>query len=502
MSDRPILVLQMQRMGDLILSFPLLAWLQRLYPQRPLWVVGEESFFLPLMPLSPPASYFSYNNTQGLLHTPFSLVINLSHRPEAAMLAGSVVSEELIGPYTTKDGERYIRGNWQLYRASLTHNNHYNRYHWCDLNSLDCIPLSIMRRTSWPPIRSSAESATGRVGLFLGASEEGKRPSTQFWRDITQLLLEKGLRPVLLGGEAEKPLGQEVAQALGVHALNLCGHFDIRQLALFIQQLDALVTPDTGPMHIATWVGTRVINLSMGNVSPWETGPMSPGHSIIRANVPCLDCWECTQPEMVCKKSFEAHQVCHIIESLLRASPITSPHEVDNLHVLCSERRNGLYWLEHDKRWAVPYESGLSVSPPSALRGSCSSLGREKAPQGVRSAHNAVGLFWHGWFSALFELQPRAGCEGAWRKLCEVHPTKAKEIQEEARRLLMILLKSIKMEKNPFIDESVFWQEFTESFRPFTGYLQLYSQNTSSHKNSLRQIVLYCEMLLEVVASV
>ena len=66
----------------------------------------------------------------------------------------------------------------------------------------------------------------------------------------------------------------------------------------------------------------------------------------------------------------------------------------------------------------------------------------------------------------------------------------------------MILLKSIKMEKNPFIDESVFWQEFTESFRPFTGYLQLYSQNTSSHKNSLRQIVLYCEMLLEVVASV
>ena len=40
--NAPILVLQMQRMGDLVLTFPLLAWLRAEHPRRPLWGGGEE----------------------------------------------------------------------------------------------------------------------------------------------------------------------------------------------------------------------------------------------------------------------------------------------------------------------------------------------------------------------------------------------------------------------------------------------------------------------------
>ena len=39
---KPILVIQMQRMGDLILSFPLFLWLMRRYPGHPLWIRSEE----------------------------------------------------------------------------------------------------------------------------------------------------------------------------------------------------------------------------------------------------------------------------------------------------------------------------------------------------------------------------------------------------------------------------------------------------------------------------
>ena len=42
---KPLLVLQMQRMGDLILTFPLLGWLARHNPGHPVWTVAEPRFF-------------------------------------------------------------------------------------------------------------------------------------------------------------------------------------------------------------------------------------------------------------------------------------------------------------------------------------------------------------------------------------------------------------------------------------------------------------------------
>ena len=50
---KPILVIQMQRMGDLILSFPLFLWLGRAFPGHPVWVMGEPAFAGPLARLGP-----------------------------------------------------------------------------------------------------------------------------------------------------------------------------------------------------------------------------------------------------------------------------------------------------------------------------------------------------------------------------------------------------------------------------------------------------------------
>lgn len=51
MSADPVLVLQLQRMGDLILTFPLLSRLKQRWPGHPVWVVAEPQFFRELMPL-------------------------------------------------------------------------------------------------------------------------------------------------------------------------------------------------------------------------------------------------------------------------------------------------------------------------------------------------------------------------------------------------------------------------------------------------------------------
>ena len=58
MSADPVLVLQMHRMGDLILTMPLLRLLLRHWAGHEVWVAAEPHFFQDIMPLAPNVVFF------------------------------------------------------------------------------------------------------------------------------------------------------------------------------------------------------------------------------------------------------------------------------------------------------------------------------------------------------------------------------------------------------------------------------------------------------------
>lgn len=77
-----------------------------------------------------------------------------------------------------------------------------------------------------------------------------------------------GLRVVLCGGPSrlEWQYGAEIHGRLDVngcsHALtNLIGKTDLKQLLAILQRAEAVLSPDAGPAHLATAVGTPVIGL-------------------------------------------------------------------------------------------------------------------------------------------------------------------------------------------------------------------------------------------------
>ena len=229
MGGKPICLLQMQRLGDLVLTFPLALWIKRRYPGHPLWVVAEKRFFEGLLPLSPDLAYIPWEESAGLRRQSFHLVANLSIRKQAAELAGALRSDETFGPVIQADGTSRIRGNWQLYRTSLVKNNRHNRFHWAELNALDLIPPADLAKTTWDAPGSPAENAA-RVGLFLGASQEFKRPPAAFWARLVECLHERQLLPVLLGGNAEIALGREVRALTKSPCLDLCGKYELPRL--------------------------------------------------------------------------------------------------------------------------------------------------------------------------------------------------------------------------------------------------------------------------------
>ncbi|WP_022663382.1 glycosyltransferase family 9 protein [Paucidesulfovibrio longus] len=329
MPQDPILILQMQRMGDLILSFPLMLWLQRLHPGRPVWVAAERLFYEPLLPLSPSVTYFPWEGADVLKKHRYRLVVNLSFRERAARLAGELDADQKLGP-VQENGARRVHGDWQLYRSALVRNNRHNRLHWADLNALDCVPLARIRATRFDPPRPPAAEKP-QIGLFLGASDAAKRPAPAFWAGLLHELVRRDLRPVLFGGPGEKELGAETRRLFGRPVADFCGRMKLDELARGLNASSLLITPDTGPMHLAAWTGCRTLNLSMGNVSPFETGPYQPGHLVLRAGLPCSEgCWECSREGLDCHDAFTPEAVAFIAGKAVRGkTPVAAPQGLD-----------------------------------------------------------------------------------------------------------------------------------------------------------------------------
>ena len=395
-----MLVLQMQRMGDLVLTFPLLLWLKRCFPARQIHVVAEERFFTPLLPVSPPAAYISWPEaTSGALHgRVYSLIINLSIREDAARLAGELSADEKLGPVRGPDGALRVHGAWQLFRSSLVQNNRHNRFHWADLNALDIVPLPMLRQTRYGPPREPQGPDAKSVGVFVGASDPAKRPDAAFYAGLVRELLDRGLRPVLLGGPDDVPVAEAIRSLFDHPALNLVGKLSLADLVSAGSTLSLLITPDTGPMHVAAWTGLRTLNLSVGNVNPWDTGPYQPGHLVLRASVSCAKgCWACSRGGGLCRKGLSPRRVAALAATILRGP------------------------AERLERLQMP---GLTLYGTGRTDEGLYDLRRLGLPRacGVPGVDELAGVFWRAYFLWRLAGAQAEPVRAAWEALCAAHP--------------------------------------------------------------------------------
>lgn len=65
----------------------------------------------------------------------------------------------------------------------------------------------------------------------------------------------------LLGGKEDQAVGHEIAQQLGDHIYNGCGKFSIHELASIVQHAKAVITHDTGFMHIAAAFKKNIVSV-------------------------------------------------------------------------------------------------------------------------------------------------------------------------------------------------------------------------------------------------
>lgn len=129
------------------------------------------------------------------------------------------------------------------------------------------------------------------IALNLGASNRIKCWAPQSFAQLGDRLAgEFGAGIILVGGPDELDLAELVMAAALVKPLNLVGKMSLTQLGGVLQSCKLLVSGDTGPLHLATAVGTRVIAL-FGAIDPMRTGPVGSGHIVIsHPEIPCVPC--------------------------------------------------------------------------------------------------------------------------------------------------------------------------------------------------------------------
>jgi len=94
---------------------------------------------------------------------------------------------------------------------------------------------------------------------------------------------------VVVGGPAERELGDRVAAEIGDRAVSLAGRTDLPQLAAVIRRCALFLTNDTGPMHVADAVGVPIVAI-FGPTDWVATPPYGKRHAIVRKPIECSPC--------------------------------------------------------------------------------------------------------------------------------------------------------------------------------------------------------------------
>jgi ADP-heptose:LPS heptosyltransferase len=114
-------------------------------------------------------------------------------------------------------------------------------------------------------------------------------PPERFGEVCRRIRGELKARVVLIAGVGEKELLHQILSHAGPDPLVIDQHLSVPQLAALVAQFDLLLCHDSGPMHVAAAVGTRVVAL-LGSQNPVLFAPPGPGHTVLQPPLPCRNC--------------------------------------------------------------------------------------------------------------------------------------------------------------------------------------------------------------------
>lgn len=159
------------------------------------------------------------------------------------------------------------------------------------------------------------------IGLFAGAEwGDSKRWPAARFTELVGAVRRAVPRaaPILIAGPKEVLLAVGIHEGSGRIAPVVGPELDLGALAGVLSQLAALVTNDSGPMHLAAAVGVPCVAL-FGPTDPRRTAPAGEGHRVFWSGRWCAPCFRrrCPLLHHGCMKDHQVGAVAAAVAAVL-----------------------------------------------------------------------------------------------------------------------------------------------------------------------------------------
>jgi heptosyltransferase I len=283
-------LLRLSALGDATHVVPLVRTLQRAWPGLPIaWVIGRGEHRL--LEGLPGVEFIEYDKRSGLagmfalrraLHgRRFGALLQLQVAARANLLSAFLPARRRIGYDHARS--RDLHGLFVRERIPDRPG-----IHVLDAIGSFCEPLGLVQdRVEWDlPVPEQAHAWARAQWPDDGAPTLLVSPCSSHalrnWRADRHAALAdhaaaRGWRVVLCGGRSalERETTDAILAAMSTTAaLDLVGKDTLKQLPALLARADLVVTPDSGPMHIANAMGAKVLGLHAAS-NPARSGPYS-----------------------------------------------------------------------------------------------------------------------------------------------------------------------------------------------------------------------------------
>jgi ADP-heptose:LPS heptosyltransferase len=235
----------------------------------------------------------------------YDLLVNLSHSRFSALMVHYLKVQNVIGFHCSATGDRITGHPWMQYFGTEPFNRDFNEFNLVEIFSrsagvdmagreIQVLQNSTDFYSDEGGISNLSKSGDDLViGFQIGSSLENRRWSTASFAELADLLVEKFNAQILIFGvTSESKSAAEMMQLTNnkSRVTDLTGKTDLKQLTGLLKGCDYLVTNDTGTMHLAAALNTKIIGLFFSHAHPFETAPFSSGHLIFQARISCAPC--------------------------------------------------------------------------------------------------------------------------------------------------------------------------------------------------------------------
>ncbi|MFH0878105.1 MAG: glycosyltransferase family 9 protein [Lentisphaerota bacterium] len=171
--------------------------------------------------------------------------------------------------------------------------------------------------------RRPLEQKQKRIALIPCSRWPTKNWAPDRFVEVAKALQEKtGAAIFLVGSAANQDVCHSIGQMLPGLVVNTCGRTNLVEMGSLIQEMDLVISVDSGPMHLAAAIGKPLIAV-FGATDPVRTGPYLQLHNVVSTTgLSCQPCRakKCSREDIACLRDLPGQQVIQKALVLLHCS--------------------------------------------------------------------------------------------------------------------------------------------------------------------------------------